>query len=319
MDLYVSFFDITLSVSYFSLVNVTPWRPQEVPPHRLSAPPSPLSLQPSSMRTFHLAFASFGRHHPFPGQVQVRAAIHALARVAGSRLVIFGIAAEQVHVVLHCERPRAGLLARALLKSLRAVAGPAGLEPARLQPVADSDHLLWLHDYLVQLPLRAGVPGHPALWDGSPLPDLLGARWVPPFSQQLSQLLPGYQPIRACQLLGLHALPALVSPAQARLLGIGRIGAAAAAAMAAPPLLQGRTGPQVIARRAASRLARRAGLPPSELSWAFGQTRRTAYRLASAPLPAGALEAVQLRLGLEQAAASHRFQALQHPSAFAPP
>ncbi len=256
------------------------------------------------MRTFHLAFASYGRHHPFPGQGELRAAIHAITRVARSQLVIFGIAAEQAHVVVRCERPRAGLLARALLKSLRAVAGPAGLEPARLQPVADADHLLWLHDYLVQLPLRTGVSGHPALWEGSPLPDLLGARWVPSYQQQLVALLPGYQPARACKLAGLASLPSPVGPARARLLGIGQIGAAAAAAMAAAPDLQGRTTPQVLARRAAARLASRAGLPPSELSWAFGQTRRTAYRLATAPVPAAAIEALQLRLGLEQAAAA---------------
>ncbi len=262
------------------------------------------------MRTFHLAFASFGRHSPFPGQVQLRAAIHALARVATHHLVLFGIAAEQAHVLVHCERPRAGLLARALLKSLRAVAGPAGLEPARLQPVTDAEHLLWLHDYLVQLPARAGTPGPPALWEGSPLPDLLGARWVPRFTPGIDALLPGYQPARACQLAGLAQLPVPLATTTARLLGVGRIGVAAAAAMAAPDLA-GRSAPQVAARRAAARLARSAGVPPSELSWAFGQTRRTAYRLASAPVPPAALHALRMRLGLEQAAVALSAPALQ--------
>jgi len=255
------------------------------------------------MRTFHLAFASYGRQHPFPGQVELRAAIHRLARVAGQRLVLFGIAAEQAHVLLHCSRPTAGLLSRAILKSLRAVAGPVGLEPARLQPVVDADHLLWLHDYLIQLPLRTGAPSPLALWEGGPLPDLLGARWVPGFSQRLTALLPGYDPAHACRLAGLTGPPAPLPPHQARLLGIGRIGAASAAAMAAPPSLSGRSNPEVLARRAAARLARGAGLPPSELSFAFRQTRRTAYRLATAPLPDAALAALQLRLGLEVASA----------------
>ncbi len=269
----------------------------------IPALPSKLSFLSPSMRTFHLAFASYGRHHPFPGRVELRAAIHSLVRVAGSQLAAFGIAAEHTHVLLHCERPRAGLLARALLKSLRAVAGPVPLEPARLQPVLEPDHLWWLHDYLLQLPSRAGLPTHPALWEGSPLPDLLGARWLPGFNPLLPELLEGWGPERACRLVGLPTVPVALTPHQVRMSGIGRIAAAAAAATAAPPGKDGRASSQVVARRAAARLARRAGLPPSELAWAFGQSRRTAYRLAADPLQASALRALELRLGLEQAVA----------------
>jgi len=254
------------------------------------------------MRTFHLAFASYGRHHPFPGPVQLRAALHRLVRVAGPSLVLFGAAAEQAHVLVHCDRTRAGRLARTILKSLRVVAGPAGLEPARLQPVSDAEHLGWLHDHMLQLPARTGASGHPALWDGSRLLDLLGARWVPGYEPALPRLLPGYTPARSCQLVGLSAPPQALPLSRVRLLGIGRIGAAAAAALAADPALAGRAVPQVSARRAAARLARDAGLPPSEPSWAFQQSRRTAYRLASAPLSPRATAALRLRLGLEEAA-----------------
>ena len=256
------------------------------------------------MRTFHLAFASFGRHPPFAGQVDLRAAIRSIARVASSHLLLFGIAGEHTHIVLRCDRRGAGLLARSLLKSLRAVARDALLEPARLQPVDDQDQLWWLHDYLLQLPARTGVGVHPALWEGSPLADLLGARWLPGFEVDPTAFLPGWEPARACAVVGLAQHPAPPTLAQVRLLGMGRIAAAAAAATAAHPSSSGRTATEVMARRAAARLAQRAGLPRSELSWAFGQTRRTAYRLAGAPLPAAVLGAVRMRLALEQAVAA---------------
>jgi hypothetical protein len=247
------------------------------------------------MRTFHLAFSSYGRHRPFPGQAELRDAIHRIVRIAGHQLQLFGIAGEHAHVLVRCDRGRAGLLARALLKGLRVAAPRGRLQPAQLQPVQDEDHLAWLQDHLLLLPQRQGCRGHPALWEGSPLPDLIGARHLPGYAPEADPATLS----RALALLGLPTLIEPMDPSLARRFGIGRITTAAAAAMAAPPGLTGRSSAEVTARRAAARLGRRAGLPSSELAWAFGQSRRTAYRLAAAPVAGPALRALQLRLGLE--------------------
>ncbi len=264
------------------------------------------------MCPWHLAFASDGRHPSFATAAQLRSAVRGLARIAGPRVLLFGIAGHQAQLVLDCHRSQAGQLARTILAGLRA-RGARSLEPARLRPVQDSEHLAWLLEQVLHLPWRQGQAGHPALWEGSCLPELLGARRLPRLSPGLASHLPGYSPLQAAQAVGLQRPPARLPPATARGLGIQRVVSAAAVVMAAPPAMTGREMPVVLARRCAARVAALAGIPRSELAWALGLSGRSAYRLASASLPPGSAEALLMRLALEEAVAAQSAYAAPPP------
>jgi hypothetical protein len=83
-------------------------------------------------------------------------------------------------------------------------------------------------------------------------------------------------------------------------LGIRRLVDAASAALAADPALIGNTDPVVGTRITVAQLA--SAWPTSELAWALDITPQAARRLHTRAAPDGAVEAVRLRLALEERA-----------------
>jgi len=156
---------------------------------------------------------------------------------------------------------------------------------------------------VLEQPTKHGLPGHPALWPGSCFPDLVGARRLPGLSLRLrlSEALPRFRLRSAYAHVGLA--PAPLQPLDddtQRGLGIRRLVDAASAALAADPALIGNTDPVVGTRITVAQLA--SAWPTSELAWALDITPQAARRLRTRAAPDGAVEAVRLRLALEERA-----------------
>jgi hypothetical protein len=252
------------------------------------------------MELFHTTFAAEGRHALFPTDDARRWAVLTLARVAGRSLALFCIADDHVHLVIVGSRERATNLARALVLAFRRLAATRTTPPHHL-PVRDRRHLETLVDYVLGQPSHHGLPGHPALWTGSAFLDLVGARHVPGLELRLLDVLPRLTPRRLRAAVGLadadiHPLP----PPDVRRLGAFALTGSAAAALAAPIDLAGNAPPARSARLAVVRLARDSGIPPSEISASLGIQPRSVRRLAVRHAPPAILDAVRLRLGLEE-------------------
>jgi len=217
-------------------------------------------------------------------------------RTAAPPLALFCIPAGAIHLVLQSDAARVGHTARAVLLGLRPLS-PRPLEPAQRRAVHDPDHLGWLVQHLLTLPRQQ--PGqHPALWSGSALLDLLGARWLDPPLASLE--LPGFEPAAILAELGLGADPLVPLDNRSVLLaGPGRLLRASGAALAADPALEGKATPIVAARQAAAVLGRKAGLPTRTIADALGLTTQGVRRLQLAPAPRGAISAVRRYMALE--------------------
>ena len=248
------------------------------------------------MALHHLTWSARGRLALFPSEDARRAALRALARVAGDQILLFGLADDHLHLV----SPQAGPLARAVLLALRPLAAST-LDPAHLRPVEDRTHLSWLVTYLLGQPDKHRLPGHPALWTGSCFPDLVGARRLfPGIAGRLAAQLPRYRLRQAYEHLGLAPAPLVPADDEAtRAAGASRILAAAGAVLAAGPDLSGKTAERVLARKAAAIVAGQCGIHSTELAWALGQPARSARRLAGDAVEPALLTAVRLRLSLE--------------------
>lgn len=258
------------------------------------------------MATWHLTWASDGRTALFPKEPARLAAIRALARVAGDWTTLFAIVDDHVHLVVSAERKVAGRVARNGLVALRKLAaGP--LDPAHIRAVETRAHMQWLVTYLLEQPKKHGLPAHPALWSGSCFPDLVGARAVPGFSLQtrLAEAIPRFRLREAHAAVGLEKTELTpVDGDRIRRLGADRLARAAAATLAEPFPLQGKRAPTSLARAAACHLGRGAGIPTSELTHVLAISPQAALRLAGKNVDSGLLEAVALRLALEEAVAS---------------
>ncbi|MBN1337545.1 MAG: hypothetical protein JXB39_16450 [Deltaproteobacteria bacterium] len=266
----------------------------------------------------HLTLASEERAPLFPGDARRLAAVRALARTAGDRLALFFVADDHVHVVAHAPDGAVGRLAHDLLLALRAVA-EAEVQPARARPVAGRDHMRTLLDYVLTQTAHHGIPVHPALWAGSCLPDLLGARAILGLDMQLCEALPRVGEAVILDAVGLGREPLVPAGDVAlRMLGPARL--AAAAARSSGVVLKGREAPVVAARAAAAHLAREAGLPPALTAEALGVTPRGERYLAGRPVPASLLLAVRRRVALDERVAAHPpFLAAEAPPSYGRP
>ena len=251
---------------------------------------------------WHLTLSAEGRSTLYPSETNRRAAIHALARVGGDRLQLFSIVDDHVHVVVRGDRAEAGRLGRALRLALSQVAS-SKLSPSHVREVEGRNHLMWLVRYLLTQPAKHGLDTHPALYTGSCFPDLVGARLLPgvELKSKLEELLPRLRP---AELYGHVGLPeGRVAPAGdegLRLAGVFRIKEAAGSALAAPPSLEGNSRLVVTARRAAASLASRIDAPVSEVARALNMSRQAADRLTKQDVEPRALEAVRVRIALEE-------------------
>jgi hypothetical protein len=250
----------------------------------------------------HLTLASEGRAPLFPSDRRRLDAVRALARVAGGRMALFFVADDHVHLVVHAPESGVGRLGRDLLLALRAVA-EAPIQPGRPKPVAGRDHMRTLLRYVLTQTSHHRIPVHPALWTGSCVPDLLGARRIPGLDLQLGEALPRAGEGEVLEAVELDSAP-LVPADDALLRGLGPARIAAAAARAAGVVLEGRSAPVVEARTAAVQLGRALGLPPSLLAEVLGVTPRSVGYLTARPAPEALLAAVRRRVALDERVAS---------------
>jgi hypothetical protein len=105
---------------------------------------------------------------------------------------------------------------------------------------------------------------------------------------------------RAYEAVGLDPNPLKPAPNElVRQLGMVRVADAAAVAVAAAPGLCGNGAQEVLARRAAAKVALDAGIPGSEIRFAFEVTRAALCRWAREPVDDRIVTAIRLRLAIE--------------------
>ncbi len=254
------------------------------------------------MTIHHLTFATAGRLPPFPDEARRRAAVAHIHRIAGDVLVLYFVADDHLHVVLLCDRDRAGRLARALLLALRTVAH-AALQPADIRPVRDRDHMTTLVPYLLTQLDRHGIDGNQATWAGSCFPDLVGARVVGAQRLRLHDALPRFHVRAAYAAIGLPQVPLRPWPVE-RVADLGpvRLARAAEAALCAPPESRGNRPRHVKVRACVSQLADAAGFRTADIARSLGVSPRGVRAARTKPVSTADLDAVRTWLALEDAA-----------------
>lgn len=257
------------------------------------------------MTCWHLTYSSDGRFPLFPDESGRRAAVRALARVAGKSMVLFCIVDEHVHVVLLCQgKKEASSLGVGILFALRPLAS-AHMEPPYPRPVKTRSHLNWLLRYVLTQPTHHGLQVSPALWSGSCFQDLSGARVLAGLELKTTEAIPRLQWRDVLSIVGLPGGDRGICPAtntEVREAGASRIVVVVASALGAGPRLAGKTPLVVQARRSAIALCDQAGIARTEVCWALGLSLRSARRLAKDPVEEFVLRAARLRLTLERIA-----------------
>ena len=160
--------------------------------------------------------------------------------------------------------------------------------------------LRWLLRYLLEQPRKHGMPGHPALWVGSCLPDLVGARQLSGLSLCIRQALPDYCDASALQLVNLPGASIPAADRDALLeAGCHRLKLAAAAALGVDPALKGNRPAALMARRALAQLATRVGIRRREIATILDQPLRSIWRLGQPEVDQSVLTTVARRISLE--------------------
>jgi hypothetical protein len=235
----------------------------------------------------------------FPDEAAYLEALHRLGKVCAGCLALFALIAEHLHFVALKSRPAAGRLAQATILTLRPVV-TTPLAPSHFASVDTRSHMRWLLRYMLEQPQKHGMPGHPALWVGSCLPDLVGARIIDGLSLRIEQALPDYSHGMALRILGLPGKQ--VAPAGREVLraaGAHRLKLAAAATLGVGPSLTGNTPAALLARRAVLQLAERVGIRPAEVAAALGRSPGTIWRLRRVEVEPAVLQAIARRVTLE--------------------
>jgi hypothetical protein len=268
---------------------------------------------------WHLTFSSAERHPLFPGVALRRLAVHKATEIA-PELFLFCIVDDHAHFVVAADAARAGRIAAGLLLGLRALAA-VELLPAHVRPVRTRSHLEWLADnYILDQPAKHGLAEHPALYEGSCFLDLVNARALPGtrprFAKRMLEARPRYKMRLAYEAVGLDTSVPLEAASGELIhqLGMGRVALAAAVAVAAAPGLVGNGAREVLARRAATRIALDAGIASAECRFAFDVTRSAIHRWSNQPVEERVVAAIRLRLALEV-----RVGADSSTAGFAPP
>jgi len=253
------------------------------------------------MSIWHVTMAVEARHPWFADENALLGAVRALVRAAGGCALMFCGVDEHVHLVPMCDRERAGRVAQATAPAVRPFIGEGSMEPARIRPVIGNRHLDNLVAYVVRQPSKHGMGGHPALWSGSCLLDLFGARVIDGFDPaRIAAAYPRYRVTRVLDAVGLAcaSLPPLGLDA-VHGLGLARLVEAAAAAHAVPNL-SGRAALVNSARAAAARLGLDAGFRSTDVAEALGVHRSQVGRLARRAR-VDLASAVRVRLAVEEA------------------
>jgi hypothetical protein len=259
------------------------------------------------MEFFHLTFASEGRMPLFTTEPKRCAGLHALARSARGKLVLFCIVDEHVHVVLAvASRADAGHVGRALRRSLQNAAGVA-LGPAFIRPITTRSHAEWLaRTYIIAQPKKHGLPDHPALYSGSCFQELVGARQL--VDLRIEALLPRFDVRDVLTTVGLpRRLVEPLEPDAIRRLGVGRVLDASMSVLALAELT-GRSRPSVSARRVAVQIADEVGIARSEIGHVMNLRPRSVRKIAALDTDVTVSRAVSIRLALEEQVAELRMR-----------
>jgi len=255
------------------------------------------------MQTWQLRISAEGRPTLFPEEGLRREAVRTVGRLCAGIVVLLSIVDDHLHLLLLCDRARIGRASHDLQVALRRLA-PLELEPTWFKPVSGRNHLGSLVEYLLTQVPHHGLPQHPALYTGNGFVDLVGARAVDGLQLRLADALPRYRQRSAYEAVGLPATPLVpAAPAQIRAAGAVRLAEAAKAALCVGPALRGRTRPVVRARVAAAHLAREADLRTRDVAGPLGVSQRAIQTAGSHAANERDLEAVRLRLALEDAVA----------------
>jgi len=227
-----------------------------------------------------------------------------------SGLIAFRVADTHIHVLVACARPLAGAFARQVQCALRArLAAPVQFEPARFTPVNDQIHLMRAFRYVLRQEARHGTLADP-FHDGSSLPELVGARWMPRKDggfigehtvRRVALMLPR---IRRRELVAeLGADGDLTSAADLRAAAAGALGIAG---------MDGRGVDRTHARVA---VVHAAALPTASLAALLAITPRAVQQLRARVPSLAAVRAVDIQLRMRA-----RFRALPvHEAPLAPP
>lgn len=236
----------------------------------------------------------------FSDEAAYREALRRIGKVFNDRLALHGLLPEHVHLLPQASRAESGRLAQATLATLAPLVATPFAAPSFIRTVKSRAYLRYLLRYFLEQPVKHKVPGPPALWVGSCLPDLIGARIVPGLTPCIARVLPELTPGMAVGILDLPA--SALEPAgrdTIRAAGAVRLREAASAALALDPALPGKRRRVVQARRAVLCLARWAGIPAGEVAWALGVSARTLRNLVKVDAERDLMRAICVRLALE--------------------
>lgn len=256
------------------------------------------------MQTYHLTWATVSRQPIFSTEAARRAALHALAAVAGAFIVLFAIVDDHLHLVIHVDPKKFGVVQRSLTKVLRRRAG-APLGRIDIRRVETRSHLNNLVGYCLKQPRHHGLRWDPATTTGSCFPDLVGARRIDGLTLPLSTVLPRFElrdAFAAVSLPGTRILPA--SDDALRALGPVRLAELTGDALACSTPFASNTPIDRRARRVFAALATAAGFTPRDIAHALTITHTAACRLAKLTVEPADEHVVRVRVSLETAAAA---------------
>lgn len=238
--------------------------------------------------TFHVTIAREGRWKLFETEPAQRAAVRAVCRSYGARLLLYCVVDDHIHAVVRGDRADVGRATAGLQHVLRRRIAPREgsgpfTEPARIRPVESRTHLEHLVGYVIGQPTRHGLAISAARWQGSCFQDLVGARTVGSFdSTAIGRHLPRLTPEHLWAAAGMPPLEPLAMD-QIEAFGPRGIVQAAAAAHLAPSDLSGRARDAVEARALACGMLHLIGVPSERIASIVGCSVRTARRRRRPP------------------------------------
>lgn len=226
-------------------------------------------------------------------------ALHRIGRVCRGNLVLFALIAEHLHLIALLSRAAAGRLAHRVLLTLRPMV-QTPLATSYIKEVEGPGHMYRSVRYELKQPTKHDMPGPPALWPGSCLPELVGARLIPGLTLRIQEALPTFQVKQALKILGLPG--EMILPAgrrQLRAAGASRLVAATAAALGAEPTLKGNRTRETTARRVLAHIAAKIEMPFPEIKSATGLDEHSLWRLRGREVSGETIDAIRRRVALE--------------------
>jgi REP element-mobilizing transposase RayT len=251
---------------------------------------------------YRASLSAVGRHRLYPSICDLRLAVRTLVRVLGSRLLLFSIVDEHIHLVIEGNRREKGAVLSALHRSLRTVGKDTAFQTAWSEKVKTRNHLLSLVDYVCRQPSRHNLTGRDVLWEGSCLMDLIGARSVVGYDGTLFRTAaPRW---REYDLLGKFNIRSLKPASDEDIAAAGQesLLSAVSTAFCADPKLDGRSHEIVAARAAFVHFGRISGYPTKQLALALGISTRGVRHLASINISEAHSRIARTQLALQQLA-----------------